>query len=80
MSGPTRAPWDTEDGKPVYLSATPGGRLEGMAEQFKAEQLANARTLHTVSGDVLHDLPTGARFLVCELRAALKDLLRLLEG
>jgi hypothetical protein len=77
---PTRAPWDSEDGKPVYLMATPGGLLEAMAEEVRERQVTNARMLHTMSGGVLDELPDGSRFVVCELRAALEDLLRLLEG
>lgn len=75
----SRAPWDSEDGKPVYLSTTPGGMLEAMAEEVRATQLAGARMLYRMSGGVLDDLPEGTRFLVIELRTALGDLLRLLE-
>jgi hypothetical protein len=77
---PTRAPWDTEDGKPVFLSATPGGLLAAMAEEVREGQVVNARKLHRMSADALDDLPPGSRFLVRELRTALGDLLRLLEG
>jgi hypothetical protein len=77
---PTRAPWDGEDSKPVYLVAAPGGVLEAMAEDVRTQQVANARTLHAMSGAALNELPQGTRFLVVKLRTALGDLLRLLEG
>jgi hypothetical protein len=77
---PTRAPWDGEGGKPVYLVAAPGGVLEAMAEDVRAQQVANARTLYSMSGAALDEIPPGARFVVRELRTALSDLLRLLES
>lgn len=79
-SQPTRAPWDTEDGKPVYLFAASGGVLEAMAEELREQQLTNARKLYEISADALDELPPGTRFLVREPRASVADLLRLLEG
>ncbi|MFS8199465.1 hypothetical protein ACLVWQ_12340 [Streptomyces sp. CWNU-52B] len=77
-------PWETDTGKPCFLSTNgSGGRLSRLADEVEAEQLRDGADVLTGARAVLGDRKAGEYALRRALRAAthvLGDVLRVADS
>jgi hypothetical protein len=83
MSSARLAPWQTPEGKPVYLvSESDGSPLSRLADDVEAGLIGNAEHVLTMCQrpEVQTATADELRFVVGQLCASLADLLRIAES